>query len=99
MAKLKNLTNKKVTRGTKDNQTLVEKTGTELDNSAKVGKGRTVGLAIGTTLNMGDYQSLRVDVWCSDYLEEDESFEEGYARLKDQIDKELGLVVESYSED
>lgn len=99
MAKLKSLTNKKVTKGTSNNQELIEKTGTDLDNSDKIGKARVIGLSIGTTLNMGYYQSLRVDVWGSDYLEEDESFEDGYARLKEKIDKELGLVVESYSED
>ena len=56
----------------------------------------TVGVSIGTTLNMGDYESLRVDVWLSDKVSDTETLEQAYARVVQAVDSTLQEIVSQY---
>lgn len=82
--------------GTKSNQKVI-KEGTPLEHSKmhNINKNdaRTVGVNIGATVNMGDFNSLRIDCWATDYLKENETHEEGLQRLailcKEEVDRQI----------
>jgi len=108
MASLKNKSLKKslsaqaeenatVTRGTSKNQTTL-KEGKPNDHSRKHldGSNPTVGVSIGTTLNMGDYESLRVDVWLTDEVQEGETTQQAYERVVSTVDETLQNIVNQY---
>ena len=59
----------------------------------------TVGCSIGVTLNMQDYNSLRVDTWLTDSVQENETIEKAYERVVAIVDKTLNGIVEVYRED
>ena len=89
--------NTTVTKGTSKNQEVL-KEGKPNDHSRKHLDPSTpiVGVNIGTTLNMGDYESLRVDVWLTDNVSEDETTEQAYARVVQIVDKTLQEIVSQY---
>ena len=91
--------NTTVTKGSSKNQRVLRE-GRPNEHSRKHLDGAVpvVGVSIGTTLNMGDYESLRVDVWLSDTVKEDETVEQAYERILGVIDSTLKSTVESYSE-
>lgn len=60
---------------------------------------RTIGMSKGITKNMGDFESLRVDVWLVDYIQENETVEEASMRLSDILDATLVRVVEKTLEE
>lgn len=108
MANLKNKSLKKslseqaqenatVTKGTSKNQTTLkegkpsEHSRKHLDSAVPV-----VGVSIGTTLNMGDYESLRVDVWLTDKVAENETTSQAYARVVKTVDETLQEIVSQY---
>ena len=108
MANLKNKSLKKslseqakenttVTKGTAKNQNVL-KEGTPNDHARKHLEENTpvVGCSIGTTLNMGDYESLRVDVWLTDRVAPRETVEQAYARVVQTVDKTLQEIVSQY---
>lgn len=107
MASLKNKSLKKslteqakdnttVTKGTKKNQKTL-KDGVPNEHSRKhLEEAPTVGVNIGTTLNMGDFESLRVDVWLTDKVAPTETTEQAYARVVQIVDKTLQEVVNQY---
>lgn len=108
MANLKNKSLKKslseqaqenatVTKGTSKSQTTL-KEGKPNDHSRKHLDGNTpvVGVSIGTTLNMGDYESLRVDVWLTDTVASNETTEQAYARVVKTVDETLQEIVSQY---
>lgn len=108
MANLKNKSLKKslseqakenttVTKGTSKNQTTL-KEGVPNDHSRKhlESDTPTIGCSIGTTLNMGDYESLRVDVWLTDKVLHEETVEQAYARVVQTVDKTLQEIVSQY---
>ena len=49
----------------------------------------SVGMAIGVTKNMGDYESLRIDVWCTDTLNSGETKEQAFERLSETLSQVL----------
>lgn len=49
----------------------------------------SVGMSIGVTKNMGDYESLRIDVWCTDKVAENETKGEAFARLTEILSQAL----------
>lgn len=57
---------------------------------------KCVGISIGTTINMGDYESLRVDVWLTDTVDDNETQQDAYSRIIPIVDKTLNDVVNSY---
>ena len=108
MANLKNKSLKKslseqaaenatVTKGTSKNQTTIkegkpsEHSRKHLDSAVPV-----VGASIGTTLNMGDYESLRVDVWLTDQVTNNETLEQAYSRIVKTLDNTLQEIVSQY---
>lgn len=88
--------NATVTKGTSKNQTTL-KEGKPNDHSRKhLDNTPTVGVSIGTTLNMGDYESLRVDVWLTDTVSPKETVEQAYARVVQTVDNTLQEIVSQY---
>ena len=89
--------NASVTKGTSKNQEAL-KEGVPNDHSRKhLNDGeKTVGVSIGTTLNMGDYESLRVDVWLSDKVNENENEKQAYERVVKIVDETLQGIVNQY---
>jgi hypothetical protein len=73
------------------------KTGTPLEhahkqnNEVKRMEQRVVGLNIGATLNMGDYESLRIDCWLSDTVKPGESIEDAYERIGAIVNEQLAI--------
>ena len=89
--------NSTVTIGTSKNQRVL-KEGVPNDHSRKHLNDEfpTVGVSIGTTLNMGDYESLRVDVWLSDKVSDTETLEQAYERVVQDVDSTLQEIVSQY---
>lgn len=110
MANLKNKSLKKslseqakdnatVTKGTSKSQTVL-KEGVPNDHSRKkhsyTGSAPIVGVSIGSTLNMGNYESLRADVWLSDEVHEGETVQQAYQRVTAIVDETLQEIVSQY---
>ena len=89
--------NATATKGTSKNQTTL-KEGKPSEHSRKHldGDVPVVGVSIGTTLNMGDYESLRVDVWLTDKVTENETTSQAYARVVKTVDETLQEIVSQY---
>ena len=47
---------------------------------------------------MGDYESLRVDVWLTDTVAENETTEQAYNRVVKVVDSTLNDIVNQYQE-
>lgn len=52
----------------------------------------TVGMSIGTTLNMGNYESMRIDCWGLEAIAENETREMAAMRLRDDLVRIIGKV-------
>lgn len=90
--------NTTVTKGTSKNQTTL-KQGTPNDHSRKHdNKDTVVGMSLGITKNMDNYESLRVDCWLTDTVKADETVEQAYSRVLGVIDRILQDTVSSYTE-
>lgn len=79
-----------------------EKEGIPSDHAPKHGvplQGRTVGISKGITRNMGDFESLRVDVWLTDHVEEGETQQEALERIEAIVDEMLENAVMSMVDD
>ena len=89
--------NAQVTRGTSRDQEVLKK-GIPNDHSTKhFSKVPVVGISIGTTINMDNYESLRADVWLSDEVHSNETVEQAYARVISTVDKTLQEIVSQYT--
>ena len=90
--------NTQVTKGTSKNQEVLKER-IPNDHSVKhLTNDRVVGVSLGITRNMGDYQSLRVDCWLTDTVGDNETVEQAYERIIGKVDKVLQDTVNSYSE-
>jgi hypothetical protein len=91
--------NANVTRGTSKNQEVLKK-GLPNDHSAKhfTSDAPVVGISIGSTINMENYESLRADVWLTDSVKENETIEQAYQRVTKIVDKTLQDIVNQYTE-
>lgn len=88
--------NTSVTKGTSKNQTVI-KEGVPNDHFRKhSSEPSIVGVSIGTTLNMGDYESLRVDVWLTDDVKGGETVQQAYQRVTGIVDSTLQDIVRQY---
>lgn len=89
--------NTTVTKGTANNRTTL-KEGKPNEHSRKHldGDVPVVGVSIGTTLNMGDYESLRVDVWLTDKVHSKETPQQAYERVVSVVDETLQSIVNQY---
>ena len=90
--------NTQVTKGTSKNQEVI-KEGVPNDHSVKHLSSQIVGASVGVTLNMKDYNSLRVDCWLTDEVKENETVEQAYERILGVIDKQLNNTVDAYRDE
>ena len=90
--------NTNVTIGTSKEQTTL-KEGTPRDmHTIQKPLCKTVGISIGSTINMGEYQSLRADVWLTDEVQYNETFDQAYERVTKVVTDTLEKVVSIYTE-
>lgn len=89
--------NATVTRGTRGEQTELKK-GVPAEHSRKHLDGETpvVGVSIGITKNMDNYESLRADVWLTDKKQDNETLEEAYSRVAKITSEVLQEIVGEY---
>lgn len=90
--------NTTVTKGKFSDRTTL-KQGTPNDHSRKNVSNSgapVVGVSIGSTLNMGDYESLRADCWLTDEVHENETIEQAYERVTHIVSETLSQIVDSY---
>ena len=60
--------------------------------------GDKVGVSFGVTLNMGEYQSLRVEAWAESTKREGETTAEVYKRLYDICEKQANEKAAEYKQ-
>ena len=91
--------NTNVTKGTSNNQEVLKK-GLPNDHSSKhfTSDAPVVGISIGSTINMENYESLRADVWLTDSVKDTETIEQAYQRVTKIVDKTLQDIVNQYTE-
>lgn len=93
--------NARITQGTSKSQ-KVKKAGVPLEHhtkqSACSSSDKVVGVNIGVTKNMDNYESLRVDVWATDIVQPNETYEQAYERVLAVVDNVLQNTVNSYVE-
>lgn len=91
--------NASVTIGTSKNQEVLKK-GLPNDHSSKhfTSDAPVVGISIGSTINMENYESLRADVWLTDSVKKTETIEQAYQRVTKIVDKTLQDIVNQYTE-
>lgn len=87
-------TNARVTRGTSKEQEVL-KEGVPNDYSNKR-KDNVVGMSLGITKNMDNYESLRVDCWLQDVIEEGETKKQAFNRINKILDEVLQETVQAY---
>lgn len=57
---------------------------------------RTVGVNIGVTMNMGNYQSMRIDVWSSDKIYKHETRKDAIFRVANDLAYALHELQDKY---
>lgn len=89
--------NTTITKKVGREEPTVIKSGTPLDHSVKHDsyEGAKFGMSKGCTLNMGEYESMRVDVWLTSEVFEGESIKEAYSRVEQILDEVLEESVNS----
>lgn len=97
--------NTTVQRGTNRGGYTTVKQGKPLDHETKqktakakddMFVGQTFGVSLGCTLNMGDYESFRVDCWLSDTIQENETPEHAFLRVRTIVEDVLEEITASY---
>ena len=85
---------------TEDGEKVDTKMGVPLDTSAKLNANSSLkfGISKGVTLNMGNFQSCRIDVWLSDEVREGETIIEAMNRVSSIIDERLSIEAEAMEE-
>lgn len=80
-----------VTHKTGREAPVTVKQGVPLDHAVKHNsyEGAKFGMSKGCTLNMENYESMRIDVWLTDEVREGESIREAYARVEEILDEIL----------
>lgn len=91
--KKKVVDNTQVTKGTKSNQTVLKE---GIPNDRKKDSTNSVGVSLGLTLNMDNYESLRVDCWLTSPINEGETYEQAYQRVTKIVSAQLEETVSSY---
>lgn len=95
--------NTTVVRRNSDKSEDILKNGVHVDTKQKTGNPTQqnetiVGLSVGSTLNMDNYESLRVDCWISDTVKDGETVEEAYNRLREVLSAQFVETVNEYRE-
>lgn len=50
-----------------------------------------VGLNVGVTMNLGNYESARVDAWAESTVKEGETNEQAFERVNEQLQEQLSM--------
>lgn len=91
--------NTTVTRGKKSDQTVL-KPGVPRDQTVKtMSAAPIVGVSLGMTLNMDNYESLRADTWMTDLVQEGETTEQAYQRVTKVVQDTLFDIISQYKEE
>ncbi len=91
--------NTTVTKGTSKSQETL-KSGTPNDHTRKhQSNEKVVGVSVGVTKNMDNYESLRVDCWLTDTVQEGETEKQAFERVLGVVDEVLQDTVQSYTEE
>ena len=95
--------NTSVVKRNSDKSEDVLKNGIHVDNKQKMGNPTmqnetVIGLSVGSTLNMDNYESLRVDCWISDTVKDGETVEQAYNRLREVLSAQFVETVNEYRE-
>ena len=53
-----------------------------------------VNISLGYTMNLGNFQSLRIDIGVEDQLRADESVQEGFDRVYGFVEQQLGSKIQ-----
>ena len=105
ITKNKDTKKKKLTKQADKNTNIVKKTSgyKKKEEVVKAGEppvkvrkslgSQTIGLSLGLTRNMDNFESLRIDCWLTDELEEGETQAEGLMRLSSIIEEHLTYEV------
>jgi hypothetical protein len=64
--------------------------------TSPIDTGDRIGVSFGVTLNMGEYQSLRVESWAESTKREGETSAEAYKRLFDVVEREANKRAGEY---
>jgi hypothetical protein len=56
--------------------------------------GTKVNISLGYTMNLGNFQSLRIDIGIEDQLRADETVQEGFDRVYGFVEQQLGSKVQ-----
>ena len=100
MATLKNV-RKQQTEEARRNTTITKRVGRDAPTTVRAGvpvdhstkhnpyEGTKFGMSKGVTKNMGDFESLRVDVWLTDEVHPGETLKEACARVEEILDEVL----------
>jgi len=64
--------------------------------SPPLDEGDRVGVSFGVTLNMGEYQSLRVEAWAETTIREGETSTSAYRRIFDLVEKQANTKASEY---
>lgn len=71
--------------------------GSPIDPNIKTGTPvRSVGVNIGVTMNMGNYQSMRIDVWSADKIRSHETRKEAIFRVANELANALHELQDKY---
>lgn len=81
----------------KSSKTLAKGSPVDVADKTNTHQAAIVGMNVGCTKNMENYQSLRVDVWLSDTVQQGETVEQAYDRVKSVIEEVLQDAVEQFS--
>ena len=66
------------------------------NNSRVKDKSRVFGVSLGMTKNMGNFESLKVEVWANEELKEDETLDEGINRVTEELENSLNNYLSQY---
>lgn len=85
-------------RANREDEVLKE--GIPLDHSIKhfpqEERPAIVGANVGVTLNMDNYESVRIDCWLSDEVQKGESKEDAFSRVLAIVQKQVQDTAEQY---
>lgn len=58
--------------------------------------GKSFGISLGCTLNMENYESMRIDCWLTDTVREGETIEEAFTRVQAILEEQLEEMSSQY---
>lgn len=69
---------------------------TPIKKTRPLDNGDRIGVSFGVTLNMGEYQSLRVEAWAEGTKREGETSKDAYKRLYDLVEEQANAKAAEY---